>query len=135
MEGLSIPPLRDMSDIGWTLIEDTESPKTVVLRHCQLIHFLQKGEFCISGEEMRIRANELKINFGQRHAQCILYARPRRIPMEWQANVFVFPRTLWLDSFKVLRVPIMAYWEKRWCLTFRILNDPWGKFYSFLSQG
>lgn len=86
--------VNDKTAEGWRLLEDVSDSIPIKIASLQIISYLKRGEFCISSNNMRLRAVELNANLGQKHAEYILEHRSE-IPKELRGHALVFPGTVW----------------------------------------
>jgi len=115
---------RDMKrENNWKLESDLEyqAGEEVTLELCE---FLKPGESCVKGTVMAERAKELGANLGQKHAETLL-ENQHLTPKEWRSFYFVFPGTVWRDSYGGRRVPYLFWFDERWGLGFLWLEFDW----------
>ncbi|MBI4118876.1 MAG: hypothetical protein HY452_01275 [Parcubacteria group bacterium] len=110
--------LCDMSQEGWTLLEDACEPWPISVADLEPVSFLKEGKDCIGGEEMVRRSREeLHANLGQRHAEYLL-ENQHEIPEELRKFVLVFTGTIWRLGGGGRGVPCLVWGGGRWRLDF-----------------
>lgn len=119
--------VRDMTEEGWTLLEDTQEPWPISAKGLDLVPFLKEGESYVGGDQMvsRTRGEELRANLGQRHAEYLL-KNQNDIPEEFRPYVLVFPGTKWRDRGDGRGVPYLDWDGDQWCLGFGWLGSDFG---------
>ncbi len=88
-----------------------------------LVGFLKSGEMSINGKVMKQRAEKLKANLGQKHAEHLL-KRQKLIPKECRKYFLVFPGTVRRHPDGA-RIPYLRWIGTRWCLDFFWLESDW----------
>mgnify|MGYP001614642741 CR=1 FL=1 len=114
---------RDMTQEGWTLLEDTREPWPISADKLDLVPFLGDCKSYIGGEDVVSRARgDLKANLGQCHSEYLL-KHQNEIPEEFRKHILVFTGTIWRRRFGHRSVPYLIWNGERWYLYFRGLED------------
>lgn len=130
---VTIPVLvYNKTTVGWMLVLNTTEATGVDFKKFETVSFLHSGESYIYGEEMRLRAIEMKCNFGQVTAEYFL-AHQNNIPEELRKHVLLFPGTVWQDKLGVRYAPHLSWFFDRWYLGFGRLIEIWNDDFRLLS--
>lgn len=117
-----IPFKYDKTKDGWKLLEDVLFDGKEFVP--EFLGFLKPGESSVNGDVMRLRAKELNVHTGQRHAEWLLEHQDR-IPKELRGKYLVFPDTVWRDSVGYRGVPYLGWNGDKWCLNWNWLENDW----------
>lgn len=104
--------IADLIPEGWEVLEDV-APSEFKVAELEFVSFLEKGERCVSGEEMRRRAIQLKANFGLADGKYLLDHQDE-IPAELRGNHIVLTGTLLRPRGGGLSVPALGWHGGRW---------------------
>ncbi len=111
---------------GWTVVEDIAPTPDLDVSRLVLRSFLRDGETVIRGEDIRVRARELKGNWGLSDAPRFLADGGKRIAVEFQPFYIPLSGTVLRDAFGRLCIPWLNFRGERWCLDFGLLGFDWG---------
>jgi len=104
-----------------SVVEDVEPTVDLDISKIQFKSFLESGEDCVYGDDVRTRAVAMKGVLGLADVEKFL-AEPDKIPVSLRDKYIVFSGTVLLDSVGARHVAYLFFREGRWVLGFKSLG-------------